>query len=172
MEFTPLLQKDKRIFDSPSFTSYTINNGFTILLFFLAVYVLISYTDRIDHMDSLQLSTSSPSIVGLYLESPGYGSLDAMDKLPWTYIAEPFKEQTLNITSLTVELKPILDFEDDTKYSIVWTLNGIRQVGHFIKFTLSQVGTVVCSVKITNLLNDSSWSQTDTVSITYPLFEC
>lgn len=96
--------------------------------------------------------------VRLNLSSPGYRALDALKSLPWTYVAEPFRQQTLTLISVNVNDSKLLGLDDEAKHKIIWTLNYVNLLGPSVTFTIPKVGIIPCSIEIQSIDTKIAWT--------------
>ena len=90
--------------------------------------------------------------ISLAVSSPGYPPLKSLDHLPWDLLAEPYKSQIIDLSSLRINGKSV---DLSSEYiSIKWLIDYKTYSGNSISFQVDKVGKLKCSVTFS--FSDSS----------------
>ena len=110
---------------------------FKIILFLMvsALLATLLFVSQVDVPNTVgillkgvgRVESSSDVQITLTATNPDYPTLASLDYLPWQYLIEPYKAQTIEISEYLVDGVDLTDdvSADGTDYSITWTIDGM-----------------------------------------------
>ena len=122
--------------------------GYKVLNFIALTFGVLSLTLLIDikSQPSATIRSSSSTIskdaevpdfssintfaASMSVSSPEYGALQSLSYLPWSYIAEPYREQIIEINSIEVNGKTY-ELSDDS-YHVQWSIANKEYYGKLL----------------------------------------
>lgn len=136
-------------------TSFAIKIA-VVIIFVIGSIILVVQNQSRGSVDTNLGSPSSTTAfkkvssysLSIQVSSPIYDTLESSSMHPWDAIAEPFREQRIEVTNFelsgqTVDLSTIED-----SYHIIWTINGEAYTGNAVAFQIPDVGMYTSSVQL------------------------
>ena len=137
---------------------------------FICLFFGASRSGLLNEMFALPLGfetgmlTSNTGTFTIVVESPNYGATKSTTVLPWDAMAEPFKLQTISLTTLVIDGTKV----DVNDYSIEWDLGNENVVsGSQTEFQIDEVGVYTCAVTATNSATSTKYTQDFTLAVKY-----
>jgi len=129
----------------------------TVILFLCTFFPLVLFTDirgksNIRSSDvstnTLEFSDGKSSLIEaqITIKNPIYGSLSSLSYLPWSHIAEPYKEQNIELSSFKIDKKS-LDLLSGN-YEFTWSINKQEYTGKKVSFQIDDIGQHDCKLTV------------------------
>jgi hypothetical protein len=117
---------------------------------------------------TITTATTTAAVMAVEASSPTYGATKATAMLPWDAVMEPYKPQTLTLTSLTVAGVPA----SVADYTVSWSLgsgssSAVAATGSPATVQVDAVGVLDCTVTATHRTSGAAYTQAFSLAVKY-----
>ena len=105
--------------------------------------------------------------IGIETSSPDYPELSSLEYLPWENVIEPYRNQTLAVSSVVIDGKDVLSNGKMKDYIFHWNINDYFFEGEEITVNLPFVGVYDCNVSLIDQSEGATYTSNFTLAIKY-----